>query len=155
MAIFTRQTVVRAPLSEVWAFHSTIDGLLELTPALANLSVDDVRTPDGGELLLEGSEIDLSLGPIPGGPRQRWTSIIVEREETDSATFFVDEMADGPMAHWRHTHRFVALEEGTRVIDHVEYETGYGAAVDRALKPGFALAFGYRHRRTREKLSGA
>ncbi|APE95292.1 SRPBCC family protein [Halodesulfurarchaeum formicicum] len=154
MAIFTRRSTVDAPLETVWAFHSTIDGLLELTPAVANLQVEAIRVPDGGDVLREGSEIDLSVGPIPGGPRQRFTSVIVAREELADEAYFVDEMETGPMATWRHTHRFRRVGDRTQLIDHVEYESGYGDLVDRALQPGFALAFAYRHRKTREKLDG-
>lgn len=155
MARFSRRSWIDAPLDSVWEFHSKIDGLTALTPSLAGMQVDALRIPDDGDKLVESSEIDLSVGPIPGGPRQQFTSVIVERDRSDTEATFVDEMRDGPMETWRHEHRFVAVDGGTLLIDEVNYETGFGPTIDRLVKGGFAVAFWYRHRKTREKLAWA
>lgn len=155
MARFIRKTRVSAPLDTVWAFHSTIEGLKALTPSWVGLQIEALRVPDGGEELVAGSEIDLSFEPIPSGPRQGFTSIIVDREKGTEAGSFVDEMQDGPLAKWRHTHRFVAESDETVIIDDIEYETGYGKILDRAVKLGFGVAFALRHRKTREILGRA
>lgn len=155
MARFRRRSWIDAPLESVWEFHSKIEGLTALTPSLAGLEVDALRVPDGGDKLVEGSKIDLSVGPVPGGPRQRFTSVIVERTRTDTDARFVDTMQNGPMKAWRHEHRFVAVDGGTLLIDEVNYETGFGPTIDRLFTPGFAVAFWYRHRKTREKLACA
>ncbi|MFW5965561.1 MAG: SRPBCC family protein, partial [Halodesulfurarchaeum sp.] len=104
--------------------------------------------------LLAGSEIDLSVGPLPGVARTTWTSVIVDRQRTDTEAWFVDEMREGPMASWRHTHHFVADGDRTRLIDRIDYKTGRGRAVDLALRPILAIAFAMRQQRTREILSG-
>lgn len=153
MARFRRESYIDAPFSAVWDFHSTVDGLTALTPAAADLRIDDLRVPDGGETLVEGSEMDLSVGPIPGGPRQCFTAVIEERSETADTAYFVDIMRDGPMTTWEHTHRFVRTGEGARLIDDIEYETGLGGTIDRLFKIGLTVAFWDRHRRTREKLA--
>lgn len=57
------------------------------------------------------------------GVRQRLTSKIVTYERPHK---FVDEMQRGAFARWRHTHRFVALDEGTRIIDEVDYASPLG-----------------------------
>ncbi|MDZ7850671.1 MAG: SRPBCC family protein [Halodesulfurarchaeum sp.] len=155
MARFTRQSRVDADLETVWRFHSRIDGLEALTPGWAGLRVESLEVPGGGEILEAGTEMTLSVGPIPGGPRVRFVSEIVSRERTAGEAVFVDEMRDGPFESWRHTHRFVATNGGTLLRDEIDFGTGYGSTVDTALKPGFALAFAGRHRKTREMLGRA
>lgn len=162
MATFKRQTRVRAPLERVWEFHSTVDGLIHLTPRWANIRVEDLRLPEGaeGDVLVEGSEIDLSVKPFGVGPRQSWTSVITERREESIGTgtgraHFVDEMIGGPMAEWEHTHTFRAVGEETIVRDLVRYRTKLGGPLDRLGEVGMALAFRDRHRRTREILGQA
>lgn len=157
MAVFQRKTRVAAPLDRVWAFHSTIEGLERLTPSWADLRVEALRVPDdeAGDTLLAGSEIDLSIRPFPMGPRQTWTSIITERAEGEDEAYFVDEMRDGPMEEWRHTHSFTAVGDETILNDRVVFRTPYGKGADRAARFGMNLAFTFRHRRTREILGQA
>lgn len=158
MPDFRRETRVRAPLSDAWEFHSTVDGLVELTPDWMRMQVESVTGPDGvpdPAALEEGSEVRLSVRPFGIGPRQRWTSRIVERRRDDGAAVFRDEMIDGPFDRWVHTHSFYADDGATVVRDHVAYELPMGA-VGRAIGPlatvGFEPMFRYRHRRTRELL---
>ena len=157
MAVFQRQTRIAAPLERVWSFHSTIAGLERLTPSMADLRVEDIRLPEGseGDVLVEGTEIDLSVRPVPFGARTEFTSIIVEREEGDGEAFFIDEMRGGPMAEWRHVHSFTAAGEQTLLDDHITFKTGHGDLVDEATRLGMAVGFAYRHRRTREILGQA
>jgi ligand-binding SRPBCC domain-containing protein len=154
MPTFSRRTHIKATLEDVWAFHSTVDGLTAITPSIANLVVEDLSIPGDGQTLVEGSEMVLSARPIPGGPRVRMGTKIVERSRSDGEAVFVDELQSGPLAHWRHTHRFVAEGEGTALIDRIEYRTGYGRIADAAFKLGLTLAFRDRHRRTCETLAG-
>lgn len=167
MGVFQRQTRIEAPLERVWAFHSTVDGLKELTPSMANLRVEDLRIPDrdvedqlltdadGMAVLVAGTEMDLSVRPIPFGSRQRWTSVITEREAGESEAYFVDEMRDGPMPGWKHTHTFTAAGEETILNDRVVFRTPFGRPVDRIAALGMWLAFLDRHRKTREILGQA
>jgi ligand-binding SRPBCC domain-containing protein len=158
MATFTHASRVDAPFENVWEFHSTGDGLVALTPGFANLRVEATRGPDGEsdpDELVEGTEIDVSMRPFGVGPRQRWTSRIVERERGHEEGFFVDEMVEGPFAHWRHTHRFDAEGEGTLMQDRVEWALPGGAAGRLAAHLGIVglePAFRYRHRRARKLL---
>ncbi|MFB6296519.1 MAG: SRPBCC family protein [Halobacteriales archaeon] len=156
MAVYERSTVVEAPLDTVWEFHSTIDGLLALTPGWMNMRVEDVTGPDGEpdpDVLEAGSEISLSMRPLGIGPRQSWTSRIVEREASGEEAHFRDTMRDGPFREWNHTHQFEAVEGGTRITDHVEYAfpRPFGRLSGLAW-PGFEPMFAYRHRRTRAEL---
>jgi len=158
MATYSRQTRVEAPFEDVWAFHSTERGLVDLTPGFLNLRVEAVRGPDGGsdpEVLAAGSELVSSITPLGAGPRQRWTSRIVARERDGDEGFFRDEMVEGPFARWVHTHSFRADGDGTILRDEVEYRLP-GGPVGRLVSPlgwvGFEPMFRHRHRRTRELL---
>jgi ligand-binding SRPBCC domain-containing protein len=157
MPTYVRRTRVPASLSAVWAFHSRVEGLETLTPGFLNLEIGAVRGPDEGpapDVLVEGSEIEMSLHPFGVIPSQQWVSRITEREEGEGSAWFRDEMRDGPFPHWVHTHLFFADGEETIVEDRVEYELPFGP-LKRVLGPlgvvGFEPMFRDRHRRTREQ----
>lgn len=158
MATYRRETRVDAPFEEVWAFHSTPAGLEALTPAFANLEVESVTGPEGEpdpDELVAGSRLDLSVQPLGIGPRQDVVSIITDRTREDGAGMFRDVMEGGPFSKWEHTHRFFADGDGTRIVDHVEYQLP-GGAIGRAVSPlgglGLAPMFRARHRATRRHL---
>ena len=158
MATYQRETRIRAPLEDVWAFHSSISGLEALTPDWMNLRVESVIGPDGStdlDVLAVGAEVSLSIRPFGVGPRQRWRSVITARERTDGSAFFRDEMVDGPFETWVHTHSFYADDEETILRDHVEYAFPLGIVGDAATpfsRVGFEPMFRTRHRRTKERL---
>ncbi|RLM57606.1 cyclase [Halobellus sp. Atlit-31R] len=158
MATYSRCTRVSAPLSEVWDFHSRVSGLEALTPEWMNLRIESVTGPDGDadpEILEAGSEIEMSMQPFGVGPRQRWTSVIVEREASEDRATFRDEMRGGPFQKWVHTHRFVADGDETIVDDEVEYQLP-GGGLGRTASPlavvGFEPMFRGRHRTTKALL---
>jgi len=158
MPVFQREVRVAAPFDEVWEFHSQISGLEALTPGWMNLEIESVTGPDGDpdpDVLDAGSRAESSMRPFGVGPRQGWTSVIVEREEGDGSAHFVDEMEGGPFRHWRHTHRFFADGDETVVNDRVEYRLPLGPIGD-AVGPlaviGLDPMFRYRHRKTKEIL---
>lgn len=157
MAVYERSTSIRAPLETVWQFHSTVDGLVAITPDWLGLTVESVVGPDGEpdpEVLEAGSEVTLAVRPFGVGPRDAWTSRITHRERHGEAAELRDEMVDGPFPRWHHTHRFAAEPGGTWLVDRVEYELPLGPA--RGLSglgwPGFEAMFAYRHRRARQFL---
>lgn len=158
MAIYERESLVRAPLDDVWAFYSKIDGLVALTPDWFGLRVEGVTGPDGAAdppALLEGTTIDLSVRPLGVGPRQRTTSRIEERRGHDDVALLRDRMIEGPFEDWVHTHVFESVDGGTLVRDRVEYRLPGGVAgrlAARAMVVGLAPTFRYRHRRTRALL---
>ena len=86
MAVYERSVNIAAPFAEVWDFHSSITGLEALTPGWMNLEVESVVGPDGDPdpgVLEAGSRAESAVQPFGVGPRQRWTSVITEREEGD------------------------------------------------------------------------
>lgn len=158
MATYRRETRVDAPFEEVWAFHSTTDGLEALTPGFMNLEIESVTGPDGEadpEELVAGSRIELSVRPFGVGPRRRMVSVITERERDDGAGMFQDVMEAGPFPEWEHTHSFFADGDATVLADRVEYRLP-GGALGRAVSPlgglGFGPMFRERHRTTKELL---
>jgi ligand-binding SRPBCC domain-containing protein len=157
MAVYERETRVRASFEAVWEFHATIGGLEALTPGWMNLRVESVVGPDGRpdpEVLEPGSRIRMSMRPFDAGPRQRWVSEITARENRGDVAYFRDEMVDGPFREWEHTHLFYRDGGETLVRDRVAYESPLRPA-DPLLRVGFEPMFRYRHRRTRELLEGA
>ena len=138
-----------APIEAVWAFHADPAMLAKVMPALPRLRVARFDAP-----LKVGSAIhlELSLGPV----RQPWELTVIE---VDAGRHFVDQQTGrGPMAYWRHTHAFEAVEAGTRVIDHIEYALPLGVLgrVAAALFGGLAMRmlFAVRRRKTAAWFAG-
>ena len=159
MPVFEREVRVSAPLTKVWRFHSTGDGLEALTPGWMNLRVEETRGPDGEadpEVLETGAVLVSSIRPFGLGPRQEWVSEIVAREEDGETAMFRDVMREGPFPEWEHTHRFRGTPDGATVVhDRVEYELPGGPLGQLAGPLGFVgmePMFRYRHRKTRELL---
>ncbi|MFC3476807.1 SRPBCC family protein [Halobacterium litoreum] len=159
METFERDLRLRAPLADVWAFHSTIDGLRALTPDWMHLRVDEIERPgderEDTHVLTEGTRIHMSVQPFGVGPRQRWVSRIEERVENGGMAYFVDVMEDGPFPEWRHTHLFYGDGDETLLRDRVEYRAPLGRSLDGPAKLFFEPMFRQRHRRTREILEDA
>lgn len=158
MATYERSVRVQAPFDEVWNFYSRARGLVELSPNWLHLHVEEIRGPDGEaepDELVAGTRVHVSARPFGAGPRQRWISEIVERDEGDGQATFRDVMHDGPFPHWEHTHRFEDLGDATEVHDRVEYDLP-GGPLGRAVSPfgvvGFEPMFAFRHRRTKALL---
>lgn len=157
MPTYQRQTTVVAPLEDVFDFHSRVSGLVAVTPEWFDLRVESVVGPDGQrdpEVLEAGTEVDLSMRPFGIGPRQRWTSAILERERDSGVAYFRDEMVDGPFDRWVHTHSFFADGEATILRDSVEFElpTPVGRLLEPLARVGFEPMFRARHRTTRALL---
>jgi ligand-binding SRPBCC domain-containing protein len=158
MPTYQREVRVHAPLDEVWEFHSAASGLEALTPEFMRLELLAVRGPDGEanpDVLETGAEIDMKMRPLGVTPAQEWTSVIVEREDSEGSAYFVDEMRDGPFRKWRHTHAFYADDGDTIVRDRLEYRLpfgGFGDAVGPFAKVGFEGMFRDRHKRTKRIL---
>ncbi|MDL0128011.1 SRPBCC family protein [Halobacterium salinarum] len=152
MQTFKRDLRVDAPLESVWAFHSTVDGLLALTPEWANLTVEDVVWPQGqrdGDELVAGTRINMAVEPFGLGPRQTWTSVITERATEDDHAYFVDTMENGPFPEWEHTHSFYADGDQTVLRDRVAYEPPLGGLGAVGAPPVLWGMFRFRHRQTR------
>lgn len=156
MVLYQRQTVVDAPFERVWDFHSGISGLTAVTPDWMGLEVDAVigETDDAADDLRAGTRLELSFKPLGLVPASSWTALITAREVGTDSAWFRDEMIDGPFHHWVHTHRFTAVDGGTRIQDRVEYEIPafHILQLSGIAHPFFELVFRDRHRRTKALL---
>ncbi len=160
MPVFEHETYVDAPVERVWTFHSSVEGLKALTPGFLGLEVLEVRGPDGtvkppSAELVEGSRASMRLAPLGFGPSLSWTSEIVERGERQGEAYFVDEMVRGPFDRWRHRHDFTSEDNGTRVVDRLEYSLPWWL-MGRLGSPAFELQlkmlFRYRARKLKERV---
>ena len=113
MSRLHRETSVRAPLDETFAFFSDASNLERLTPPWVRLSI---RTPRP-IAMHGGARIEYRIR-IHGLP-MRWIS---EIDIWEPGRRFVDRQIAGPYRRWRHVHTFHAEGSGTRVVDDVEYE---------------------------------
>jgi ligand-binding SRPBCC domain-containing protein len=112
-----RELWVPQPIEAVFEFFSRADNLGRITPAWLDFRM---VTPADVEMRA-GTLLEYKLR-IHGLP-VRWRTRI---EEWAPPERFVDVQERGPYRLWRHTHRFVASEGGTTVIDDVEYALPFG-----------------------------
>jgi ligand-binding SRPBCC domain-containing protein len=114
---FHSEQWVARPLEEVFAFFSDANNLEAITPRQLNFRI---LTP--GPIRLEAGariEYQLTLDGVP----VKWATLI---ERWEPPHEFVDVQLRGPYRVWRHTHRFLAEGQGTRMIDDVAYELPLG-----------------------------
>lgn len=142
MDVFQHRFRVRAPLDVVSAFHQDARALKRLTPPPMLVRLHRFGGMEEGMI----ADFTLWLGPIP----IRWTA----RHEDVRPDGFVDVQVAGPMARWRHQHRFVAVAPGeTEVHDRIEYahRSGPQGMLTRMLfsKPALQGLFAYRTLATR------
>jgi ligand-binding SRPBCC domain-containing protein len=105
------------PLAEVFAFFSDARNLADITPpwlGFRMLTPGTIRLQRGA-----GISYQLSVHGIP----IRWTTEI--RQWLPSHRF-VDGQVSGPYALWHHTHRFEALNGGTRMNNVVRCQLPFG-----------------------------
>ena len=107
-----RDTLVHAPLAEVFTFFADAANLEQLTPSWLRFSIR-TQLP---VTMQSGLEIDyrISLYGVPF----TWRSRI---EIWEPGVRFVDRQTIGPYLWWLHEHRFERAGDTTRVIDDVEY----------------------------------
>jgi uncharacterized protein len=110
MPVFKTSFIVPVPLPAVAAFHYGTQVLKQLTPPPIRVSLRSIEPLAEGSL----SEFILWFGPFP----VYWTAI---HSQVDALQGFTDTQLRGPLAAWRHTHRFETFGTGTRVTEHIEY----------------------------------
>ncbi len=124
--LLERETIVGAPLDDVFPFFADAKNLERLTPPELRFRIVGDAPTD----VRAGTLIDYRL-KLHGIPFQ-WQTLI---ESFEPGVAFVDLQLRGPYKLWRHTHRFEALGERTRMFDRVQYEVPFGplGAIARAL----------------------
>jgi ligand-binding SRPBCC domain-containing protein len=130
------ETIIHAPLDEVWPFFCDARNLERLTPAFLRF---EVLTPEPIEMGV-GTLIDYKLR-IRGLPI-RWQSEITAWEPPHR---FVDEQRRGPYRLWHHEHTFRAEGDHTVARDLVRYDHIGGKLANRLLVgPDVRRIFAYR-----------
>lgn len=144
---YTHHFTLEAGLAETFELFSDPRALNGLTPAWFNLKpAEPVPAPLG-----VGSQISYRLRWR--GLPLRWTSRIAEWRSPELLTY---EQERGPYALFRHEHRFEAVGAATRVIDRVDYRSGFGSWLDRTLvKADLERIFEHRARHARALLEHA
>lgn len=133
MLTFTYTFQVKAPLATVAEFHRSATALKKLSPPPLFVQLHRV------DVQAEGAIADFTLwfGPLP----VRWVAV---HSEVDALHGFTDTQQSGPLAAWRHTHRFDAIDtHTTRVREHIvyEYPKGLRGLFARLLFNPLALKF--------------
>jgi ligand-binding SRPBCC domain-containing protein len=124
-------------LEEVFDFFSEAKNLEKLTPSWLRF-----------EILTEGP-IDMAVGTVIDY-RIRWRGFPLrwrtEIEVWEPPHRFVDLQIRGPYRLWRHEHLFVEQDDGTAVIDRVDYAPIGGALAQRlVVARDVERIFAYRH----------
>src|SRR5688572_17267776 len=159
MPSLTYQTTIKAPIDAVWAFH---DDVARALPALS---------PPGDEVTLESMDgpprVGFTLVINAKGPvgRVRWVARYEAYDPPHNVVFgrearFVDVQDEGPFKQMRHSHEFEAIDDhNTRMIDHIDYQVGYGplgwVADLLIVRRKFNSMFRYRHAQLRKLLDRA
>jgi ligand-binding SRPBCC domain-containing protein len=143
--IFVKESVIRAPVERVFAFHELPDALKRLTPPW-----EPVRVVEHAESLRAGARTVVETR-LFGLFSVRWVSV---HTAYDPPRMFEDVQVSGPFKQWRHRHTFEPHAEGTTLRDEIEYEPPLGA-LGRLLAPllverRLRRLFEHRHAVTRE-----
>lgn len=145
MPVFDTSFDVNASLEAVSAFHADTRALKRLNPPFVVVQLHRVDPMAEGSV----SEFTLWMGPLP----VRWRA--VHSQVSDRG--FTDTQESGPLAFWRHSHRFEALGENhTRIHEYIEYAypSGWRGLLPRMLfgRLGLTALFSYRKWATRRAL---
>ncbi|MCA9691593.1 MAG: SRPBCC family protein [Nannocystaceae bacterium] len=146
MKRFVYESVIPAPVADVFAFHERPDALALLTPPWERVEI--VQPPTSLEV---GVVVILRqrLGPIP-------LEIVAEHVAYEKNARFEDVMRRGPFRRWHHRHLFFEHEDGCLLRDEIDYALPIERIVDRLLvRPRLQRLFEHRHAVTRRVVLGA
>ncbi|MFQ3588155.1 MAG: SRPBCC family protein [Fimbriimonadaceae bacterium] len=145
MVTKTFETWIDAPVEDLWAFHSSAEALVVLTPPGRKVELvgEDLAVRNGAE-----HRIRVRVGPFPVEWRARISEVEPPRK-------FVDTAEKSPFAYWRHVHEFLADGDRTLLRDTVTYIPPMGLIgwVANALfiSRDIDRMFAHRHRVTKEE----
>ncbi|MDN5205009.1 SRPBCC family protein [Fulvivirgaceae bacterium BMA10] len=130
-------------LKEAWAFFSSPINLKHITPPKMGFQIISGYEEDA---MHAGMIIKYIVKPILGLP----ITWVTEISHVQEPNFFVDEQRAGPYSFWHHQHHFRSTEEGTLMVDIINYSVPYGF-IGRLLhwlfiKKELQLIFNYRHK---------
>jgi len=77
---------------------------------------------------------------------------VAHHTEFEKDVLFVDEQQSGPFTSWRHEHRFIPENDGTRLVDTIDFALPGGQIVERFLGAmivrRLSRVFAHRHKVT-------
>jgi ligand-binding SRPBCC domain-containing protein len=146
MPRFEHTMSFRRPCIEVFDFFQRPANLIRVSPPELHMQI-----VEGPERLQLGSRLTLK-GRRWGIPHR----IVSEVVAFEAPKSFTDELREGPFKKWVHTHRFMAVAEGTQVEDTIDFEPP-GGALGLLITESFILQdldklFHYRAAKLRELL---
>lgn len=128
----------------VFRWHTLPGAMERLTPPWEDVRVE---SREGG-IADEGR---IRLGVRQGPKRFTWELRHTAYEE---GRLFRDEQVSGPFRSWRHSHRFVPLDDTRcRLEDEVEWAMPLGGVTDAFVTRSLERLFDFRHRRLRNDLN--
>jgi len=111
MPNFVFHTPLPVPVADVFDWHMRPGALPYLTPSWAWMKKAQLAGS-----IADGGHVHLGFGPLG---IVKWH---LRHTHFKTGECFQDEQVKGPFRSWRHTHRFVPLENGCRIEDHIQYE---------------------------------
>ena len=143
------QTMVSAPVQEVFAFFSKPQNLGVMTPSAMGFQIEGAMPDEIRRNLI--IEYTLRVGPIP----LRWRTCI---EEWQPPRGFADSQESGPYSCWWHEHHFQEDGSQTLMEDRVYYAPPLGPLGDVAnalfVAPMLRRIFAYRSQMMRLRFPG-
>lgn len=115
--VFRAEQFIDRPVDEVFGFFAQAENLQRLTPNWLHFKILRIDPNPVREGTLIRYRLRWRVFPI------YWTTRITV---WDPPRRFVDEQLKGPYRLWRHEHRFVSENHGTRIHDEVRYLLPFG-----------------------------
>ena len=118
-------------LEEVWEFHKDIHNLVKISPDFLKLSL--VNLP---EKIEKGASFEIRSNNKFFKNFLKWSVEYIDWHEEADLKYFIDLQKEGPFNYWKHKHefrrgpkellvdekKFTAKNEGTWIVDTLEYE---------------------------------
>lgn len=117
MPIFEQRTRLPLEPERVFDWHDRPGAFQRLTPPW-----EDVRLVEQEGGLAEGARIELDM-PFMGPLRTTWRG---RHTFCERPTGFTDVAVQSPFAAWTHEHRFLAVGDGTEMVDRVTWRAPLG-----------------------------
>ena len=112
--IFTKQSLIAAPVEDVFQWHARPGALERLSPPW-----DPLQVIEKGSGIEVGTRVQMKIkaGPLP--VKIRW---LAEHTRYEQNRMFQDRQVKGPFKRWVHTHTFTPNQQGgTLLDDHIDF----------------------------------